>query len=170
LNDMLMTWAGFAHANDRLEHLKTAGRREITERIRNALLTETNAGESADYLDAREEQVRLERKIATLERRLMNAKIVEPDAKNGVVDVGERVRLHDVDANATLEYELVGSLESDPAAGRISAASPVGRALLGRREGEVAVVDVPKGRRTFAILGIETPTESGRDANSVVLN
>jgi len=165
LNDMLMTWAGFAHANDRLEHLRTVGRREIAERIGNALLTEANAGESADYLDAREEQARLEHKIAELERRLANAKIVEPDADNGVVDVGERVRLRDVEANATLEYELVGSLESDPAAGRISAASPVGRALLGRREGEVAVVDVPTGRRTFAILGIETPSELDGAAN-----
>jgi transcription elongation factor GreA len=163
LKDMLITWAGFSRANERLEHLRTVGRREITERIRNALLTETNVGESADYLDAREEQARLEHKIAELERRLTNAKIVEPNADNGVVDVGERVRLHDVEANETLEYELVGSLDSDPATGRISAASPVGRALLGRRKGDVAVVDVPKGRLTFEILGIETPPDSRAD-------
>lgn len=160
MNDVLITWAGFARASEQLEHLKTVGRREITERIRNALLTETNAGESADYLDAREEQARLERKIAELESRLTIAKIVAPDADNGVIDVGERVRLHDLDANETVEYELVGSLESDPAAGRISAASPVGRALLGRREGEVAVVDAPKGRLEFEILEIEVLPES----------
>lgn len=160
MNDTLITWAGFSGANEQLEHLKTVGRREITERIRHALLTEANAGESADYLDAREEQVRLERKIAELERRLAHAEIVEPNADNGVVDVGEKVRLRDVEANETVEYELVGSLESDPAAGRLSAASPVGRALLGRRKGDVAVVDVPKGRLTFEILGIETPPES----------
>lgn len=160
MNDLLITWAGFSRASEQLQHLKTAGRREITERIRNAFLTETNAGESADYLDAREEQARLERKIAELERRLTNAKIVAPDAGNGVVDVGERVRLHDLDANETLEYELVGSLESDPVAGRISAASPVGRALLGRRKGEIAVVDTPKGRLEFEILEIQALAES----------
>jgi transcription elongation factor GreA len=157
LNDTLITWAGFSRANERLEHLKTVDRHKVTERIGNALLTETNSSESADYLDAREEQARLEHKIAELERRLTNAKIVEPNADNGVVDVGEKVRLHDFEANETVEYELVGSLESDPAAGRLSAASPMGLALLGRRKGEVAVVDVPKGRLTFKILGIETP-------------
>jgi len=155
LNDVLITWEGFAHATERLSHLKTVGRREITDRIRAALLTETNAGESADYLDAREEQARLEQRIALLERKLSNAVIVEPNPGDDVVDVGERVRLRDVEADETLEYELVGSLESDPAAGRISAASPVGRALLGRRKGEVAVIDVPRGRLTFEILGIE---------------
>jgi transcription elongation factor GreA len=160
LNDLLITWAGFSRANERLEHMKTVERREITERIGNALLTETNAGESADYLEAREEQARLEQRIAQLERRLINAKIVEPNAGDDVIDVGERVRLHDLEADETLEYELVGSLESDPAAGRISAASPVGRALLGRHKGELAVVDVPSGRLTFEILGIETPPES----------
>jgi transcription elongation factor GreA len=162
LNDLLITWEGFSRLNERLEHLKTVGRREITERIRNALLTETNAGESADYLDAREEQARLEHKIAELERRLTNAEIVEPDAHNGVVDVGEKVRLHDFEANETVEYELVGAFDSDPTAGRISAASPVGRALLGRREGDVAVVDVPKGQLTFKILGVETPEPEAR--------
>lgn len=160
MNDLLITWAGFSRVSEQLQHLKTAGRDEITERIRNALLTETNAGESADYLDAREEQVRLERKIAELERRLTNAKIVAPDAENGVVDVGERVRLRDLEAKVTLEYDLVGSLESDPAAGRISAASPVGRALLGRGRGEIAVVDAPKGRLEFEILEIEASPES----------
>jgi transcription elongation factor GreA len=164
LNDLLITWAGFSRATEQLQHLKTAGRREITERIRNALLTETNAGESADYLDAREEQARLERKIAELERRLTNARIVAPDAGNGVVDVGERVRLKDLETDETVEYVLVGTLESDPAAGRISAASPVGQALLGRRKGEIAIVDVPKGRRKLAILGIETPPQSSAAA------
>jgi transcription elongation factor GreA len=157
LNDVLITWEGFARATERLGHLKTVGRREVTERIRDALLTETNAGESADYLDAREEQARLEHRIALLERRLSNAVIVEPNPGDDVVDVGERVRLRDIEAEETLEYELVGALESDPATGRISVASPVGRALLGRRKGEVAVVDVPRGRLAFEILGIETP-------------
>jgi transcription elongation factor GreA len=159
LNDALITWAGFARASERLDRLKTVGRREVTERIRDALQTETNANESADYLDARAEQARLERKIAELELRLARAKIVEPDGRNGVVDVGERVRLQDLETEETVEYELVGSLESDPTAGRICAASPVGRALLGRREGEIAVVEAPMGRVTFEILGIDTPPE-----------
>jgi len=157
LNDTLITWAGFALASEELEHLKTVARREVRERIRDAMLTETNAGESAEYLDAREEQARLEHKIAELEHKLTNARIVEPNAGNGVADVGERVRLHDLVSDERVEYELVGTLESDPSAGRISAASPVGQALLGRRAGEVAVVDVPSGRVMLKILGIASP-------------
>jgi transcription elongation factor GreA len=160
LNDTLITQGGFARATEQLEQLKMAGRREIAERIRHALMTETNAAENADYLDAREEQARLERRIAQLEERLSGARIAEPNGGNGVIDLGERVRLHDLDTDERVEYELVGSLESDPSAGRISAQSPVGRALLGRRKGEVATADVPKGKLRFKILEIEMPATS----------
>jgi transcription elongation factor GreA len=71
------------------------------------------------------------------------------------------VLLRDLESGASLEYELVGTLEADPTAGRISAASPIGRALLGRRPGEVAVVEVPKGRRRFEILAVGQPTAAG---------
>jgi len=160
MTERLITEKGFAEATERLQHLKTVGRREIAERIRDALLTETNAGENADYRDAREEQARLERRIAQLEERLTSARIAKPDGTNGLVDLGERVRLHDLETGEPVEYEVVGSLESDPAAGRISAESPVGRALLGRRRGEVAVADVPRGRLRLEIVDIELPAAS----------
>lgn len=143
-----------------LEHLKTTGRREIAERLRDVTTSETNAADSADYLDAREDQVLLERKIAQLEQRLANARVVEPDGANGVIDLGERVRLRDLETGERVEYELVGSLEADPAAGRISAASPVGSALLGRRTGEVVIAEVPKGTVHLKILEIDVPVAS----------
>jgi transcription elongation factor GreA len=157
LNENVFTQNGFVRATEQLEQLKAVGRRAVAERIRDALLTETNASENADYLDAREEQTRLERRIAQLEQRLSGARIVEPNGSNGVIDVGERVRIRDLDTDERVEYELVGSLESDPAAGRISAQSPVGRALLGRRKGEVAVAVFPKGKLRLKILEIEMP-------------
>jgi transcription elongation factor GreA len=160
LSDRLITGAGFARASEMLEHLKTTGRREIAERLRQVITSETNAADNADYLDAREDQVLLERKIAQLERRLANARVAEPDGANGVIDLGERVRLHDLETGERVEYELVGSLESDPAAGRISAASPVGSALLGRRKGEVVVAEVPKGTVHLKILEIDAPVSS----------
>ena len=97
----------------------------------------------------------LERRIAMLQERIPDADVVDPDAGNGVLDVGERARVRDLENDEEIQYELVGSLEADPLAGRISAASPLGRALLGRWGGEVAIVDAPKGRLRFKILEIQ---------------
>jgi len=157
MKETLITPAGFSRLNDELDRLKTTGRYEIVKRIRYAISTDADATANADYLDAREEQALLEVKIARLEQRLARARIAEPDAANDVVDLGERVRLRDLDTGARHVYELVGSLEADPGAGRISAESPLGRALLGRRAGDVAVVEAPKGQLRFRILAIELP-------------
>ena len=88
------------------------------------------------------------------------ARVVEPDNADDIVDLGECVRLRNVDTGTRHRYELVGSLESDPRQGRISAESPLGRALLGRRKGEIAAVEAPKGRLQFKILRIEAATTS----------
>jgi transcription elongation factor GreA len=160
LDGTVITKAGLERVTETLEYLKIVARHEIAERLRHAITSEANAGENADYLDAREEQALLERKIAQLEQRLTSAKIAEPNGGNGVIDVGERVRLRDLETGERVDYELVGSLESDPGAGRISAESPVGQALLGRRKGEVAVVDAPKGAVELKILEIEMSNAS----------
>jgi transcription elongation factor GreA len=110
---------------------------------------------NTDYLAAREEQAQLEYRIARLEQRLAAARIAEPDARNGLVDVGERVRVRDLDTGKRHVYELVGALESDPAAGRVSVESPFGRAIIGRRRGDEVVVEAPRGRIRVRILGID---------------
>ena len=157
MKERLITSAGLVRAIDEIEHLKATGRRDIAERTRHAISTAANASESADYLNAREDQALLELKIARLEARLAATRVAEPDGANGVVDVGERVCLRDVSTGEKLEYELVGSFEADPSIGRVSAESPLGQAVLGRRLGEVAIVDAPKGRLRFEILEIELP-------------
>jgi len=136
-----------------VEHLTTIRRQEIAERIHRAVSSDRNIVESGDYQDAREEQALLERRIAILQERIVDAEVVDPDAENGVLDVGERVRLRDLENDEEIQYELVGSLEADPFAGRIWATSPLGRALLGRRGGEVATVDAPRGRLRFKDSG-----------------
>ena len=78
-----------------------------------------------------------------------------PKPGNGRVDVGERVRVRDLESGARLELELVGTLESDATAGRISVASRLGRAILGLRRGEIAEVDAPRGRLKFKVLTVE---------------
>jgi transcription elongation factor GreA len=161
MNETLITPTGLARLSDELERLRTSERQAVTERIRVAKATDADANNNRDYQAAREEQERLEARIARLEQRLAVALVAEPDAANDVVDLGERVRLRDLKTGARHEYELVGTLEADPATGRISAASPLGRALIGRRRGEVAVFQSPRGRRRLKILRVMQPEATG---------
>lgn len=151
----VITRDGLARLSEELERLTTEGRREIAERLGRVASTEANRGESADYLGAREDQERLERRIALLEERLRSASVVEPQLGNGRIDVGERVRLRDVASGKRLVVELVGQHESDASAGRISVASPLGRAIVGLRRGQIAEVDAPQGTRLFKVLAVE---------------
>ena len=157
MRDNAITYEGLARLTDELVLLTSEGRREMAERIRQALSTDANPAENADYFSAREDQARLERRIAMLEERIAAAELVDPDGENGVVDVGERVRLRELASGEEIAYELVGSTEADPGAGRISSVSPLGRVLLGRKPGDVVVVDAPLGERRFELLAIETP-------------
>jgi transcription elongation factor GreA len=155
MNEMLITPAGLARLEAELDRLRTDGRREAAERLRHAAATEADVTESADYRVAREEKDRLEARIAQLEQRLAETEVAEADDANGVIDLGERVRLRNLDTGMRIEYQVVGTLEADLPAGRISAVSPLGRALLGRRPGETVLVDAPGGVRRFKILRIE---------------
>jgi transcription elongation factor GreA len=156
MNEMLITPAGLARLEAELDRLRTEGRRGVAERLRHAATTEADVTESADYRIAREEQDRLEARIAQLEHRLAATEVAEADDGNGVIDLGERVRLRNLDTGTRIEYEVVGTLETDLHAGRISAVSPLGRALLGRRRGDIVLVDAPGGVRRFKILRIES--------------
>jgi transcription elongation factor GreA len=157
MKETMITPGGLARLTDELDRLRTTGRDEAAERIRRAIGTDADPSANSDYLAAREEQALLESRIARLDERLAAAHVAEPDAANGIVDLGELVRLRDLDTGARFEYELVGSLEADPAASRISAESPLGRALIGRRRGEIAVVEAPKRQFRLKILAIELP-------------
>jgi len=155
MNEIVITHEGRERLVAELERLRTEGRREIAERLKHAAASEANCTESAEYLAVREDQALLERRIALLAERLQSAQVIEPQPGNGRVDVGERVRVRDLESGARLELELVGTLESDATAGRISVASPLGRAILGLRRGEIAEVDAPRGRLQFKILAVE---------------
>jgi len=154
VNDTLITRAGLGRLSEELDRLRGDGRREIAERLQRAVANETNHAENADYHAVRDDQVLLERRIAQLEERLLSAELTEPDAENGRIDVGERVRLRALDSGKRLEVELVGRLEADASNGRISIASPLGKAILGLRRGEVADVDAPRGRLRFKVLAV----------------
>jgi transcription elongation factor GreA len=155
MNETLITPAGLARLEAELGRLRTEGRREAAELLRHAAATEADVNESADYRVAREEKDRLEARIAQLEYRLAEAEVAEADNGNEVIDLGERVRLRNLDTGARIDFEVVGTLEADLPSGRISAVSPLGRALLGKRRGEIVLVEAPGGVRRFKILRIE---------------
>lgn len=151
----VITRDGFERLSQQLEELKAEGRQSVADRLRRAAACEANLAENAEYFDAREEQARLERRIAVLEEKLRSVRIVDPHLRNGRVDVGERVRLRELSSGRPLEVELVGPLEADVVAGRVSVVSPLGRALVGLREGEVADVEAPRGKLGFEVLAVE---------------
>jgi transcription elongation factor GreA len=161
MQDTVITRDGLTRLGEELERLKTDGRRSIAERLERTARSEANRHESAEYLDAREEQARLEHRIALLEERLRSALPVEPCLGNGRVDVGERVRVRDLASGRRLDLELVGPFEGDAFAGRISVASPLGRAIVGLRRGEIAEVEAPHGTRHFKVLAVEPPPTVG---------
>ena len=108
--------------------------------------------ENADYSAAREEQSFLEGRVQTLEARLRNAVIVDAPARGARVGLGSRVTIEQ--DGETVTYTIVGASESDPTVGRISSASPVGRALMGRDVDDSVVVRTPAGDRHYRIVAI----------------
>jgi transcription elongation factor GreA len=98
----------------------------------------------------------LEHKIAQLEERLLNARVIETsDVDLSVVSIGAKVRLRDVDANQTVEYTIVGSAEANPSELKLSNESPVGRAIIGKKKGETVEVSAPRGALKYKILDIK---------------
>ena len=127
MKEVLLTPEGYEKLTQELELLRTDRRREVADRIRIAREFGEIA-ENAEYDDAKNEQAMLEHKIAQLEERLLNARVIDTeDVDTSVVSVGSVVRLRDVDAKETVEYFIVGSAEANPAERRLSNESPVGR-------------------------------------------
>jgi transcription elongation factor GreA len=152
---------GYAQRCDELRALRTDGRRELSERLREA----HRDGDVADnpvLQDLLEEQVQLERRIALLEASLGVAEVVEP-AADGSADIGSFVSVRDAQG-ATFEYQLVGPLEFDIGQGRISSAAPVGQALLGKRAGERIEVKTPRGLLTLEIVSVSARATVSRKA------
>src|SRR6476619_975165 len=156
LKEVLLTPEGLEKLTQELEILRTDKRREVADRIRIAREFGEIA-ENAEYDDAKNEQAMLEHKIAQLEERLLNARVIDTkDVDTSVVSVGTLVRLRDVDAKETVEYHIVGSAEAKPAERRLSNESPVGRAIPGHKKGETVEVQTPRGSKIkFKIMEIK---------------
>ena len=155
MKDVLLTPEGHEKLKQEIEFLRGDKRREIADRIRVAREF-GDIAENAEYDDAKNEQAMLEHKIAQLEERLLNAKVIDKgDIDTSVVSIGSTVRLKDVDANQTVEYHIVGSAEANPSEQKLSNESPVGKAIMGRKKGETVEVTAPRGALKFKILDIK---------------
>jgi transcription elongation factor GreA len=155
VKDVLLTPEGLEKLNEELDHLRTDKRREVAERIAHAREF-GDIAENSEYDDAKNEQAMVEAKIAQLEERLVRARLIEPeDVPKGVVAVGTRVRLRDMDAKETVEYVIVGVAEANPAERKLSNESPVGRAIIGRKKGETVEVAAPRGSLKYKIMDVK---------------
>ena len=155
VKEVLLTPEGLQKLKDEIQYLTGEKRREVAERIKHAREF-GDISENSEYDDAKNEQAMLEQRIAQLEERLASARVIErEDVPAGVVDVGTRVRLKDVDANQTIEYVIVGSAEANPAQGKLSNESPVGKAIIGRKKGETVEVAAPRGSLKYKIVDVK---------------
>ena len=155
MKEVILTPEGFEKLKEEIEYLSVDRRREIADRIRVAREF-GDIAENAEYDAAKNEQAHLEARIAMLEERLANARVVtKKEIKSGEVSIGTKVRLRDVKAGKTVEYHIVGSAEADPSANKLSNESPVGKALMGRKKGETVSVATPRGERQLKISKIE---------------
>ena len=145
-----ITREGLAQLKTELEELEGEGRRAIAQRI----LVARELGdlsENAEYHAAKEDQAHLETKIARLTERLRNAQVVESDADATVVVFGATVNVTDVTSGRTNTYTIVGATEADLKSGKLSAESPVAKALIGAAPGDVVQVSTPSGTRDLRV-------------------
>ena len=154
-NQELLTQEGLEKLQEEFRYLTENRRREVADRIRQAREF-GDISENSEYDDAKNEQYLLERRISEVQRRLRNAKVVDPGGvETGAVDLGTRVTLRVVGKEEERTFQIVGANESDPGSGKLSHSSPVGRAVLKRRVGEKVTVATPRGATEYEIVNVE---------------
>ena len=155
MKEVILTSEGYERLKREIEELSTVKRREVAERIRVAREF-GDIAENAEYDDAKNEQMLLEHRIATLEERMRAARVItKKDIAKDVVSIGSKVKLRDVAARQTVEYHIVGSAEANPLQNKLSNESPVGKAIIGKKKGETVEVSAPRGTLKFKILEIK---------------
>ena len=153
--EVILTQEGFDNLEKELEYLKTEKRAEISERIKIALGF-GDLSENSEYDEAKNAQAENEALIVELENKVRYAKIIdESEIDTKTVQVGNTVKLLDMEFNEEVTYTIVGSTEVDLTQNRISNESPIAQALMGKRVGDVAMVSTPKGIVTVVILDVQ---------------
>lgn len=153
--EVFLTKEGLTKLEEELEQLKTVTRKEVADRIKVAL-GYGDLSENAEYDQAKQEQAKLEERIAKLENLVREAVVVEEhEVTTEKVNIGTTVTVREEGEDEDEEFTIVGSAESDPLNGKISNESPIGAALLGRRRKDVVEVHAPDGVIKYTIKSIK---------------
>ncbi len=152
--EIILTQEGYNKLEEELNYLKTDKRTEISERIKIALGF-GDLSENSEYDEAKTAQRENEDQIAELEAKIRNAKIIdEKGIDTETVQIGNIVKVHDIEFDEDIEYTIVGSTEVNLAENKISNESPLGKALLGAKKGDTVEVNAPAGIIKYKIIDI----------------
>ncbi len=157
MNDrkIMLTEEGLEKIKKELHELKTVKRKEIAEKINNAVAFGEIA-ENAEYRAAKNEQAFIEGRILTLEKVIENYELIDRSKNDHtVVSPGSKIVVEDLKKKEKIEYTLVDYVESDPSSGKISIASPIGKSVLGKKVGDKVKIRVPAGNLNYKILEIK---------------
>ena len=153
--EVILTQEGYDNIEKELEYLKTEKRTEIAERIKVALGF-GDLSENSEYDEAKNAQASNEIKIAELENKIRYARIIdESEIDTKTVQVGNKVKVLDMEYDEELEYTIVGSTEVDLSQSKISNESPIGKALLGAKKNQVVEAETPGGVAKYKVLVIK---------------
>ena len=151
----LLTYAGLKKLEDELHDLKVVKRKEVAEKIKEAR-EQGDLSENAEYDAAKDEQRDIEARIEEIEKILKNAEVVvEDEVDDGKISVGCKVQVLDMEYDEEMEFQLVGSTEANSLQGKISNESPVGKAPIGAKQGDVVDVEMGDSVMQYKVLKIE---------------
>jgi len=151
---VMLTEEGLKKVQEELHYLKGVERKEIAEKIRNAV-TFGEIAENAEYNAAKNEQSFIEGRILALERIMENYELIDKEENPDCVSLGSEVLLKDMKNKKESKYIILDYVESEPDCGKISISSPIGKALLGKKKGDLVEVRVPAGYIKYKILDIK---------------
>ncbi len=150
----LLTQDGYNKLVEKLNHLKSVRRMEVSERLKAAIAL-GDLSENSEYDDAKNEQGRLESEISDLEAKLRNSEIIQSALSTDKITIGSTVTVKDLELDEEVTYMIVGSTEADPDANKISDESPLGLALLNQTKGVTIQIHAPAGLLSFEILDVK---------------
>ncbi len=155
----ILTYAGLKKLEDELQNLKVYKRKEVADKIKEAR-EQGDLSENAEYDAAKEEQREIEARIEEIEKILKNAEVVvDEDIDANAINIGCGVKVYDMEYDEELELKIVGSTEASSLQGKISNESPVGKALLRHKVGDVVEVETHAGVLSYKILEIQKTNE-----------
>ena len=151
----ILTYAGLKQYEDELQNLKVVKRKEVAQKIKEAR-EQCDLSENAEYDAAKDEQRDIELRIEELEKLLKNAEVVvEDEIDLDKINVGCKVKVYEIDFDEEMEFKIVGSTEANSLQNKISNESPVGKALIGKKIGDVVDVETQVGVIQYKVLEIQ---------------